>query len=168
MQKMIRLTLALLLFTIAAGAQTMKTIDRDSFSLKYPSTWAIDTKDEDYDPDALFSLDAPAEGATIMFMIFDAVIDVDDMLKAQQEAMTKEVIKKPSSITNFYQWGNYKGKGILIKGKILGVLKGQVKVFIYTDDNKSMLVMEQIYDEDMVVTGAEFEQIAKSFRFKKS
>lgn len=167
MHKIIRLTLALLLFTLTAEAQNMKTIDRDSFSLKYPDTWTIDTKDEDYDPDALFSLDAPAEGATIMFMIFDAVIDVDDMLKAQQEAMTKEVIKKPSSITQFNEWGNYKGKGILIKGKILGVLKGQVKVFIYTDDNKSMLVMEQIYDSDMVVTGVEFEQIAKSFKFKK-
>lgn len=163
---MIRITLALALFTLTAGAQNMKTIDRDSFSLKYPSTWSIDTKDEDYDPDALFSLDAPAEGATILFMIFDSVIDTDDMLKAQEEAMTKEVIKKPSSITNFYNWGNYKGKGILIKGKILGVLKGQVKVFIYTDDHKSMLVMEQIYDSDMLVTGAEFEQIAKSFKFK--
>lgn len=168
MHKIIRLTLALLLLTISTSAQTLKTIDRDSFSLKYPDTWTIDTKDEDYDPDALFSLDAPAEGATMMFMIFDAVIDVDDMLKAQQEAMTKEVIKKPTSISNFYQWGNYKGKGILIQGKILGVLKGQVKVFIYTDNNKSMLVMEQIYDSDMAVTGKEFEQIAKSFKFKKS
>lgn len=168
MHKIIRLTLALLLFCSSTGAQSLKTIDRDSFSLKYPDTWTIDTKDEDYDPDALFSLDAPADGATMMFMIFDAVIDVDDMLKAQQEAMTKEVIKKPTSISNFYQWGNYKGKGILIQGKILGVLKGQVKVFIYTDNNKSMLVMEQIYDSDMAVTGKEFEQIAKSFKFKKS
>jgi len=167
MQKVIRLTLALLLFTLTAGAQNMKTIDRDSFSLKYPSSWTIDTKDEDYDPDALFSLDASAEGATMMFMIFDAVIDVEEMLKAQREAMTSELIKKPSSITNFQEWGNYKGKGILIKGKIMGVLKGQVKIFIYTDDNKSMLVMEQIYDSDMVVTGVEFEQIAKSFKFKK-
>ncbi len=165
---MIRLTLALLLFAFSSGAQTLKTIDRDSFSLKYPDTWTIDTKDEDYDPDALFSLDASAEGATIMFMIFDAVIDVDDMLKAQQEALTKDVIKKPSSITPVNTWGNYNGKGILIQGKILGVLKGRVKIFIYTDNNKSMLVMEQIYDSDLPVTGKEFEQIAKSFKFKKN
>jgi hypothetical protein len=167
MKKMIRfVTLSFLLLGLNAGAQTLKTIDRDSFSVKYPSTWSIDTKDEDYDPDALFSLDAPAEGATMMFMIFDSVIDTDDMLKAQEEAMTKEVIKKPTSITKFDSWGNYKGKGILIKGKILGVLKGQVKIFIYTDEHKSMLVMEQIYDSDLPVTGKEFEQIAMSFKFK--
>lgn len=159
-------TLSFLLLGLNAGAQTLKTIDRDSFSVKYPSTWSIDTKDEDYDPDALFSLDAPAEGATMMFMIFDSVIDTDDMLKAQEEAMTKEVIKKPTSITKFDSWGNYKGKGILIKGKILGVLKGQVKIFIYTDEHKSMLVMEQIYDSDLPVTGKEFEQIAMLFKFK--
>ena len=62
--------------------------------------------------------------------------------------------------------GVIKGKGILIKGKILGVLKGQVKVFIYTDEHKSMLVMEQVYDSDLPVTGKEFEQIAMSFKFK--
>lgn len=164
---MIRLTLALLLMAFSASAQHLKTIDRDSFSLKYPDTWTIDTKDEDYDPDALFSLDASAEGATIMFMIFDVVIDVEEMLKAQEEALTKDVIKKPSSITPINSWGNYKGKGILIQGKILGVFKGRVKIFIYTDDHKSMLVMEQLYDSDIPVTGKEIEQIAKSFKFKK-
>jgi len=64
----------------ALYAQTMKTITRDSFSLKYPETWKIDKEDADYDPDALFSIDAPDDQNLIMFFVFNTVIDSDEML----------------------------------------------------------------------------------------
>lgn len=134
----------ILFFTGISNSFSQKTltITRDSFSVKYPDTWTIDKADEDYDPDALFSLDSPKDGGSIMFMIFSLPIDPDEMLNAQAKEMTKGLIKKPTAIKNFSIWGSYSGKGKIIEGKIMGLFKGHIKLFIYTDANKSMLVME--------------------------
>ncbi len=141
------LALALLLCISASGlyAQTMKTITRDSFSLKYPEKWKIDKEDPDYDPDALFSIDAPDDQNLIMFFVFNTVIDADEMLTEQLKALSESVLKNPE-IADFTDWGKYKGKGKILKGKFLGTFKGHIRLSFYTDDHKSMLVMEQVYD----------------------
>ena len=167
MKKLI-LAFALLFCISASGlyAQTMKTITRDSFSLKYPEKWKIDTEDPDYDPDALFSIDAPDEQNLIMFFVFNAVIDTDEMLTEQIKAMSESLLKNPE-ITDFTDWGKYKGKGKILKGKFLGVYKGYIRLFFYADDHKSMLVMEQVYDSATDEVKAELKSIADSFTFKK-
>jgi hypothetical protein len=151
---------------INSEAQNFITIERDSFSVKYPANWTIDKKDKDYDPDALFSIDSPEEGATIMFMIFTMPIDADLMLDEQVKAMKSGLIKKPTAIKDFDTWGKYKGKGKIIEGKILGIFKGYVKLFMYNDGSKSMLVMEQLYDNDAEKFSAGMKAIVDSFTFK--
>ena len=162
------LAFALLLCISPTGlyAQTMKTITRDSFSLKYPEKWKIDKDDPDYDPDALFSIDAPDDQTLIMFFVFNTVIDADEMLAEQIKAMSESLLKNPE-ITDFTDWGKYKGKGKILKGKFLGVYKGYIRLFFFADDHKSMLVMEQVYDSatDEVKTG--LRSIVDSFTFKK-
>ena len=148
--------------------QAQQKIDREGFSVKYPDSWGIDLEDEDYDPDALFSLDSyKAEGASIMFMIYDGPMDADEMLAAQVKGMTKELIKNPTSITSFNTWGKLQGKGKKINGKMLGEFEGYVRLFIYTDNNKSMIILEQAYDSDTKTVGKDFISIANSFVFKK-
>jgi hypothetical protein len=167
MKKIIVLLSVLLFVATTSYCQTIKTIDRDSFSLIYPDSWTIDKTDEDYDPDALFSLDASkADGASMMFMIFSLPLDADEMLNEQVKTMTKALVKNPTSITDFDTWGNLKGKGKIIKGKLMGIFKGHIKLFMYTDDSKSMLVMEQLYDADVEKVAADFLSIANSFKFK--
>jgi hypothetical protein len=167
MKKIILFLIALLFVGLGNSySQKLVTIERDSFSLQYPNTWTIDKGDEDYDPDALFSLDSPEDGETILFMIFNMVIDADEMLTEQAKTMTKNLIKKPSSITTFDTWGKYSGKGKVIKGKIMGIFKGQIRLFMYTDNSKSMLIVEQLYDSNMEKLGADFKSIADSFTFK--
>jgi len=162
------LAFALLLCISASGqdAQTMKTISRDSFSLKYPEKWKIDKEDPDYDPDALFSIDAPDEQNMIMFFVFNTVIDADEMLTEQIKALSESLLKNPE-ITDFTDWGKYKGKGKILKGKFLGVYKGYIRLFFYADDHKSMLVMEQVYDSATDDVKAELKSIVDSFTFKK-
>jgi len=158
-----------LLFCISASrlyAQTMTTITRDSFSLKHPEKWKIDKNDPGYDPDALFSIDAPDEQNMIMFFVFNTVIDADEMLTEQIKAMSESLLKNPE-ITDFTDWGKYKGKGKMLKGKFLGVYKGYIRLFFYADDHKSMLVMEQVYDSATDDVKAELKSIVDSFTFKK-
>lgn len=145
-------------------AQETTIIKRDSFSLKYPSAWKIDTEDEDYDPDALFSLDAPDGDNMIMFMIFNVPLDPDELLNEQVKAMSEQVVKNPQ-VTTLTQWGNYKGKGKKLSGKLLGVFKGFVRIFVYTDDHKTMLVVEQCYDKAYETLKKDYDVIESSFRF---
>ena len=161
--------LVFILFCISASslyAQTMKTITRDSFSLKYPEKWKIDKEDPDYDPDGLFSIDAPDEQNMIMFFVFNTVVDADEMLTEQIKALSESVLKNPD-VTDFDEWGRYKGKGKILKGKFLGSLKGYIRLFFYADDHKSMLVMEQVYDSANADVKAELKSIVDSFSFKK-
>src|SRR5258705_8690828 len=84
----------LFLLSITITSQAQKTINRDSFSLKYPEKWEIDTKDEDYDADAMFSIDAPDDNM-IMFVIFSMALDTADLMNEQVKAFTSELIKNP-------------------------------------------------------------------------
>ena len=162
------LALALLLCfsTSALYAQTMKTITRDSFSVKYPERWKIDKEDPDYDPDGLFSIEAPDDQNMIMFFVFNTVIDANEMLSEQIKALSESLLKNPE-ITDFTEWGKYKGMGKLLKGKFLGVYKGYIRLFFYEDKHKSMLVMEQVYDSATEDVKAELKSIVDSFTFKK-
>ena len=164
--KVFLLSTALLLLTGVINAQTLHTnnIQRDSFSLKYPSDWKIDTEDEDYDPDNLFSIDSPDDNM-VMFMIFNVPVDKDELLKAQLEVFSSELIKKPE-ITEFSKWGNYDGTGKILKGKLLGVFKGFVRIFVYADSHKTMLVIEQCFDKDYEKLKKGYDLISSSFNFK--
>ena len=162
----IALTLILSIAATALQAQNMTIIKRDSFSLKHPEKWKIDKEDPDYDPDALFSLEAPDDENMVMFFVFNTVIDADEMLTEQVKAMKESLMKNPE-ITNFTDWGKYKGKGKILKGKFMGVYKGYIKLFFYADAHKSMLVMEQVYDSATEEVKNEIKAIADSFTFAK-
>ena len=150
----------------ALYAQTMNEIRRDSFSLKYPEKWKIDKDDPDYDPDALFSIDAPDDQNLIMFFVFNTVIDSDEMLTEQIKSLSGSLLKNPE-ISDFSQWGKYKGKGKIVKGKFLGVYKGYIRLFCYADNHKSMFVMEQVYESTTDNVKNELKAISDSFTFKK-
>jgi hypothetical protein len=158
---------ALLLLSITVTSQAQKTINRDSFSVKYPEKWIIDTKDEDYDPDALFSIDAPDDENMIMFILFSMALDTADLMNEQVKAFTAELIKTPE-ITRFDTWGKLKGSGTLLKGKLMGVFKGFVRIFVYGDDHKTMIVVEQCYDKAYETLKKDYDLISSSFQFKGS
>lgn len=147
--------------------EKMNLIDREKFSLKYPASWTIDTKDEDYDPNAMFSIDAPDGGSLVMFFYIDAEMDPDMVLDEQEKAMTKAAMKKPSSVTAFSSWGNYSGKGRTLKGKLLGIFKGQINLFVCNENEATLLVLEQYYDKEAEAIAPVLNQIASSFQFKK-
>ncbi len=165
-KKLCCLTLTAMLLSVAVFSQNTKTITRDSFSLQYPANWTIDTKDEDYDPDALFSLDAPDDNGMVMFIIVDLPVDLDEMLAEQEKDIRAKLIKSPKSVTNFTKWGNYTGMGKSFKGRIMGVMDGEVNVFVSHIGGRTFYVMEQLFEEGMEDTRSGIKIIASSFKFK--
>jgi hypothetical protein len=152
---------------LSFNSQAQKKIDREGFSMKYPTGWTIDTTDEDYDPDALFSLDSPDGDNMIMFVIYDMALDTAELMKNQEKAFTAELLKKPE-ISYFNTWGKYKGSGKILSGKLMGVYKGFVRIFIYTDGKKTLTVVEQCFDKGYEGLKKDYELMASSFEFKKT
>ncbi len=155
----------LLVATQVMMAQDTKTITREKFTVRYPATWYIDKEDEDYDPDAMFSLDAPDDESFVMFHIIEMDIDSDILMSDQIEAFKEDMLKNPE-ISTFNTWGNLKGKGTLMKGKLAGIYKGYIRIFVYKDDERTLLVLEQSYDKVLELFKKDYDLIANSFKFK--
>lgn len=100
MMKRALLVIPILLLSTILFGQKFNTISRDSFSLQYPASWKIDVADPDYDPDALFSIDAPDGENMIMFFVFNMPLDPDEMLNEQVKNYTETIMKTPE-IVNF-------------------------------------------------------------------
>lgn len=164
---MIKILLSLFLIAWFESINAQNKIDRVNFSMQYPSEWRVDTKDEDYDPDALFSIDSPDGENMIMFVIFDIAANTAVIMKEQIKVFTDLLIKKPE-ISHFDTWGKYNGSGTTLKGKLMGVFKGVVRIFVYTDETKTMTVVEQFYDKNYEVLKKDYDFMSSTFQFKTS
>lgn len=162
-----KLLLSVIFFLAAfAGQAQTNTIDRPGFKLQFPQTWVIDTADADYDPDALFSLEGPDGNSLAMFIIFNTGIDAPALLDLQVREFKKSVIKKPTSEKDFQNWSSLKGSGKELKGKMMGVFAGTVRIFTFSDADKAMLVVFQHSNEDLPQMQKDLQLIEQSFSFK--
>ena len=146
-------------------AQDYKIIDRDSFSLHYPSSWKLDTKSKDYEPDSTFTINAPGKLNNVIFFIKYQNINIENALDYMTILTTSTFrIKKTESI-EITNWGNLSGKGTVIKGKEMGsdII---IKLFVYSEMNRALSVMEIYRDGKIDKLKEEFNSIALSFKFK--
>ncbi|GAA4319575.1 hypothetical protein [Flaviaesturariibacter amylovorans] len=143
-----------------------RIIDRAAFRLYYPAAWTIDTADDDYDPDALFSIDVSNDNAMSMFFVFDTDIDEDLFVNEQVKEFRNQLLKK-STLTRFREWGRYRGTGVELKGRIMGVFPGRVRIFAHSGAESSFINVEQYFDSDSARVAPGMELIAASFLLKQ-
>lgn len=148
-----------------ADTATTNTISRAAFELDFPGNWKIDTADEDYDPDHLFSIDSPGS-CFVQFLFFDTATDPKDNIDAQRQTFVPKLIKSPKE-TRVATWGSFRGDGILLEGKILAINDGSIRVFSHSSDDRSFTVVEMCFDEDLESVEPGFELVRKSFRLKR-
>jgi hypothetical protein len=65
--------------------------------------------------------------------------------------------------TPFTHWGSYEGQGALLKGKLLGLTPGTIRVFSWRSGTHTFAVMEQTYDEDRARVAPGFDLIERTF-----
>lgn len=158
------LLLCLAIFSLQLNAQKNTTIEGKKYSLVHPSSWSIDKTDPDFDPETLFTLQSPDSSSMIMFIFLDMFIDNDEMLDAQVKEFRSQVIKNPESETAFTSWGRLTGKGMMIKGNLLGILPGTVRIFTWNNGERSMVIIEQYFDEDYDKISKDYKLIESSFK----
>lgn len=145
----------------AADVAHPRSHTRPSFSFKYPGNWKIDASDADSDPDHQVNVESPGSCMT-MLILFDIAIEPATSIDAQVNAFVPKLLAAPRR-TPFTTWGKYTGQGVLMKGKLLGLNEGSVRVFAHADDKRSFVVVEQCYDEDMKDVKPGFELLESSF-----
>lgn len=134
---------------------------RPGFSFKYPGNWKIDAESPEHDPDHYANVESPGSCMT-MFFVFDTPIDPAVSVRAQSDAFVPKLLAAPAR-TPFTTWGKYTGQGVVLKGKILGLNEGSIRVFSHASDKRSFVAVEQCYDEDMKQVKPGFELMESSF-----
>jgi hypothetical protein len=145
-----------------ADVSNPSKVQREKFEIQYPSNWKVDTEDEDYDADTMFSIDSP--GSTfVMFVIMPGLVDPDEMVQIQIEQFRKLV--STMSVTKLERYGSHTGKGAKLTGKTLGI-STTTRVFSFKQDNMTIMITEQCPDDDRPLAQAGLKLIEKSFKLK--
>lgn len=134
---------------------------RPGFSFEYPGNWKVEAEPPEYEPDHHVSIESPGS-CMLMLLVFDTPIDPADSVQAQIDAFVPRLLSAPAR-TPFTTWGKYTGRGMLLKGKLLGLNEGSVRVFSHADDRRSFTAVEQCFDEDMKQVKPGFDQVESSF-----
>ncbi|HSO37529.1 MAG TPA: hypothetical protein VLT33_33620 [Labilithrix sp.] len=140
------------------------TVDRPAFRFQYAGNWKVDVGDKDYDPDHSFSLDSPGQ-SFVMFQVADGALDPKEVVETHATLQTSKLVKQATRAP-FTRWGAYTGEGILLKGKLLGLTPGSVRIFSFRDREHTYTVVESTYDEDRANVGPGFELIERTFLVK--
>ena len=147
-----------------ADVAKARTVSRKGFSLQMPGNWKVDTKDVDYNADTYLSIESPGSSYT-QFIIYNVESDTKESL--DDEVKTQMAFVKNAVQTPFTKWGDLKGHGADLKGRVLGVNRGGVRLFVHSSAGKTMYIYEQYYDDDLRNTQAGFKLIESSFTLKK-
>jgi hypothetical protein len=140
-----------------------KSYARPGFSFKYPGNWKVDVEDKDHDPDHFLTVESPGS-CMIMLIVFDTALAPEDMVQKQVDAFVPKLLSSPAR-TPITTWGKYSGTGVLLKGKILSINPGAVRIFSHANEKRSFVTVEQCYDEDIKDVQPGLDLISSSFDF---
>ncbi len=120
--------------------------------------------DSSFSEEGYFKIASHESSNVLQLFVYDAPVDVNDKVTAQVEALNSPDIFTASSIDSVFQLGRYTGKGVNMKGTYEGgVIKGAIKIFSFTNDNKGFLLIRQTIDYNDT---ADFNLVERSLLLK--
>ncbi len=150
----------------APAAAEFKVIDRTNFALKYPTAWKEATDDPDYKAESHFTLNGPDKKQSyVSFDIVDKTADTVKLLASTIEGLDGYAINALTK-TKIDEWGQFKGTGMHLKGKILDTYPGGIKVFIFNSDHHNIMVIEYYWAEELKDLQADIDYIQNNFSMK--
>jgi len=137
---------------------------RERFQLEYPGNWTVDIEDEDYDPDAMFSIESPG-AAFVMYIIGAGEMEPEEILQIHMENFKK--LMGNVAVERFEQLGSLTGKGAQLKGTILG-FRTTTKIFAFCQDGLLLQIVQQCPDADLGYVKEGLELIENSFLLRSN
>jgi hypothetical protein len=140
------------------------TVDRNTFTLKFPNDWKEDTAAKDFKPDNNFTIDS-AHNTYIQFNIAPKAPDTQKVLDNAVFNLDGLAITTLSK-TPITQWGGYTGVGVHLKGKIMDTYPGGIRVFTFNTAHYNVLVVEFYYSQELADVQGEMDFIDQNFHMK--
>ena len=106
-------------------------------------------------------IDSPGD-SFFMLTMMEGPTDPDDNVTSQVEAYVPNILKKTSQAP-FTRWGRYEGAGMKLHGRQFGLVDANVRIFPYSTDSQSFIVVEYTFDEDLKNVQPGFQLIESSF-----
>ncbi len=147
-----------------ADVASPKTLEREGFELRFPGNWRVASEEDDFDPDAYFSIDSPG-GSYVTIELIDEPVAVDEEVRQCVADFVPEWISRPEQ-EPFTQWGAYKGLGLHLSGSTADGEEGGVRIFAHEGDRGAFVAVEIYYAEDRDHVSPGFELIRKSFQLR--
>jgi len=150
----------------APATGDFKLIDRTNFTLKYPVAWKEATDDPDYKAESHLTINGPdKKNSYVSFDIVDKTQDTIKLLASTIESLDGYAINALTK-TKIEEWGQFKGTGMHLKGKILDAYPGGIKVFIFNSDHHNIMVIEYYWAEELKDLQADIDYIQNNFVMK--
>lgn len=147
------------------GSAKQIKLDRSLYKMNYAGDWSVDSSDKDFDWDSYFTLDSRSGSGFISIFVFNTGIDAKDAVDQQIKAHLAKTMKD-GRVTLFDKWGEYKGQGANIKGKLMGSFKGDINIFSYSTDTTGFIAVYQILESESEKDQPGIELIKSSFHLK--
>lgn len=154
---------------MGTGTKTVATkpINKQRCSFNLPEDLALKQIDTtEFDKEGYFKIGSEDGNELLQIFVYDHASDPAEHLSNQEKAINSPDIFTAKTITPASHWGKYTGKGVVMNGTYNGgVIKGTVKIFAYSNNKNSFVVIRQdIGSHD--AAKAEVDQVENSFALK--
>lgn len=143
----------------------VKSINNDTISLQHHADWELDSSADDYEPETRFTINSPYNSYVTIRI---------DQYKRTPESLIEDILYRldgPAITTfsrsNFTQWGKHQGVGRHLKGKIMDMFPGGVRVFVTRPLNNTLIITEFYFSEELEDTAPGYMVISETLVMKK-
>lgn len=141
-----------------------KKINRERCSFALPAHLYLGTIDSSFDEQGYFRVLSERSQNRMQLFVYNSKIDIDEELKGKIEALNSRDVFTARSIDSVNRFGDYEGKGVIMAGIYNGgIVKGKIKIFCYSNDQKGFVTIRQIIDPK---DSSSFNLVEKSFLLK--
>jgi hypothetical protein len=149
-----------------ADVEHPETLARAGYALEFPGNWRVASEEDDFDPDAYFSIDSPG-GSYLTIEIVDEPLDVAEEVRLCVADYVPEWLPRPAK-EPFTDWGAYEGLGLDLSGRTVHGERGGVRIFAHSGEGGGFVVVEVFYDDERAQAEPGFALIRKSFQLRNA
>jgi hypothetical protein len=132
-----------------------------------PTGWTEETAFEAYNPDSFVHFER-GEKSNCLFQVIivkkSEGASADKAFALQKEGWLKNV--SDATVIEFDQWGNYRGQGADIEGKVGAKHVQRHRIFVFTKGDNVCMIIESAPPGDFLMYATDFKTIRESFRLK--
>ncbi|MEM9226693.1 MAG: hypothetical protein AAGA45_01890, partial [Verrucomicrobiota bacterium] len=148
------------------SSSELKTIERASYTLQYPSSWRLGDGQQDFNIDRNFTIMVASTDSYIEIRLFKpTVVNSQQLMRSLMETLDGTMIDTEER-QSFSQWGKINGEGRHLMGEIAGFFEGGARIFVSTENDRGILVTELYYSDDKDEAMPGFELIRSTFQFR--